>query len=255
MNSELYTTSVLTIAGSDSSAGAGIQQDLRTITAHGIYGATVITAITSQNTLGVQHVMPIPPDVVRSQLRSVLTDLNIVAVKIGMIPDLPVARVITEELTRWKQDAIPSALRFIVLDPVMISTSGTRLMAEECIDYIRRELIPLCSLVTPNIPESLILPPPYPTAFLIKGGHADGDDMTDVLYLTDGTTHAFTAQRIDATNLHGTGCMLSSAIAANMAQGNTLPDAVCKAKDFLTQSIVNSQNIHIGHGNGPVIPM
>lgn len=243
------TPAVLTIAGSDSSAGAGIQQDLRTIIAHGVYAATVITAITSQNTMGVQDVMPVPADVVRSQLRSVLTDLNIVAVKIGMIPNLDVARVITEELRQWK--VAPG--HTIVFDPVMVSTSGTRLMAEECIDYVRRELIPLCTLVTPNIPESAILPPPYPTAFLIKGGHADGDDMTDTLHLPDGTTHTFTTKRIKATNLHGTGCMLSSAIAANMLLTNSLPEAIQRAKDFLTAAIANSQTLRIGHGNGPVI--
>lgn len=237
---------VLTIAGSDTSAGAGIQQDLKTITACRCYGATVITAVTSQNTLGVQGVMPIPKDVVKQQIRSVISDLDVKAIKIGMIPNRDVAEAIVEEIVATHHPAP------IILDPVMLSTSGTRLMAEECIDYIRRELIPHCLLVTPNIPESSILPPPYPTNFLVKGGHGEGDDMTDTLIMTDGTKHRFTSQRITTHNLHGTGCTLSSAIASGIARGLSLPDAVAFAKDFITQAIARGKNLRIGHGNGPL---
>lgn len=245
---------VLTIAGSDPSAGAGIQQDLKTISAMGCYGATVITAVTSQNTLGVQGVMPVPKETVKSQIRSVLDDLDVKAVKIGMIPNKAVAEAIVEELL--SDDATPSLRRrdgmAIILDPVMISTSGTRLMAEDCIDYIRRELMPHCLLVTPNIPESKILPPPYPTNFLVKGGHGDGEDMTDTLIMTDGKEYQFSTKRIATSNLHGTGCTLSSAIACGVAKGEPLPEAVKHAKDFITKAIENAKDLKIGHGNGPL---
>lgn len=240
---------VLTIAGSDPSAGAGIQQDLKTITSMGCYGATVITALTSQNTLGVQGVMPVPADVVRSQIRSVLSDLDVTAVKIGMIPDKEVAEAIVEELMAWRKN---DGNHFIVLDPVMISTSGRRLMAEGCVDYVRKALIPLCTLVTPNLPESEILPPPYPTSFLIKGGHAEGNTMTDTLYLTDGTVHTYSSERIPSTNLHGTGCTLSSAIACALALGETLEQAVQTGKEKINEGILKGKDLNIGRGNGPL---
>lgn len=239
---------ILTIAGSDPSAGAGVQQDLKTITAMGAYGATVITALTSQNTMGVQGVMAVPADVVESQLRSVLDDLDVSAIKIGMIPDINVARVITNILREYNGDGtIP-----VVIDPVMLSTSGTRLMSEDCIDYVRKELFPLCTLVTPNMPEAELLPPPYPTAFLIKGGHADGEEMTDTLYCKDNSVHTFTSKRIDSTNLHGTGCTLSSAIATALAQGKSLPEAVHCGKDMINKGIEKGRHLRIGKGNGPL---
>lgn len=240
---------VLTIAGSDSSAGAGIQQDLKTITAMGCYGATVITAITSQNTLGVQGVMPVPADVVKTQLTSVLSDLNVSAVKIGMIPNRDVAIVITEVLREWCDN---SQMHYIVLDPVMISTSGTRLMEEECIDYIKEQLVPLTTLVTPNLPESILFQEPYKTNFLIKGGHADSHEMTDILCCLDGRKFEYSSPKIASTNLHGTGCTLSSAIACALAMGKDITEAVSDGKEIINKGIQKGKDLYIGKGNGPL---
>ncbi|MBQ0057112.1 MAG: bifunctional hydroxymethylpyrimidine kinase/phosphomethylpyrimidine kinase [Bacteroidales bacterium] len=246
---------VLTIAGSDPCAGAGIQQDLKTITHCGAYGATVITALTSQNTLGVQHVMPVPAEVVASQIRSVFDDLRVEAVKIGMIPNAEVARVIIDAL---KQELSRRNLP-IVCDPIMLSTSGTRLMSQDCISLIVRELFPLCTLVTPNLPEYESLPALHtditllPSSILVKGGHADGDEMTDTLMLRDeGRTQTFTSPRIPTTNLHGTGCTLSSAIASQLAFGRSLIPAIANAKRHMDCAISGGRNLHIGHGNGPL---
>ncbi len=252
---------VLSIAGSDPSAGAGIQQDLKTITALGCYGATVITALTSQNTLGVQNSIAVHADVVSSQLRSVLSDLEIDAIKIGQIPNSDVAKVVAHELALYlEQHHVP-----IVYDPVMISTSGKRLMDAECLSTVCQLLFPLCTLITPNIPEAHTLlgntnidnigtklVQHYSTAFLIKGGHAEGSAMTDNLYCTDGTQHSFTASKITSHNLHGTGCTLSSAIAVALAKKYSLPNAVEQAKQVITRAIRNGQNLGIGHGNGPL---
>lgn len=237
---------VLTIAGSDTSAGAGIQQDLKTITALGQYGATVITALTAQNTLGVQGVMPVPHEMVFKQIRSVMDDLEVRAIKIGMIPNREVAMTIVERLSKVKEP-IP-----VVWDPVMISTSGTRLMSEVCIDYLKEFLVPYCTLITPNLPESELFPPPYKANMLIKGGHAEGEAMTDTLILTDGSTYSYTEHRINSGNLHGTGCTLSSAIATFLALDYSLPEAVERAKKYLTFAIRAGQNQHIGQGNGPL---
>lgn len=242
---------VLSIAGSDPSAGAGIQQDLKTMTRMGCYGTTVITALTSQNTLGVQGVMPVPAQVVESQLRSVLSDLRVEAVKIGMIPDREVAEVIVRVLAEEKERRpLP-----IVCDPVMVSTSGTRLMDPTCIDYVRNRLFPLCTLVTPNLPEHELLSQagPYPTSSLVKGGHAAGEEMTDTLHLYDeDLTIAFTSPRIPSANLHGTGCTLSSAIASQMALGHSLVPAVRLAKAHMDDAIRGGSDLRIGHGNGPL---
>lgn len=249
----------LTIAGSDPSGGAGIQQDMKTMHAMGAYCGTVITALTSQNTLGVQQVMSVPADVVASQLDSVLADLNVRAIKIGMIPNTAVAEVIADKLEAYKRRQ-PCA---VVYDPVMISTSGKRLMEEDCLSFIKRRLLPLCTLVTPNIPETRTLMGTsdeekdlcqhYGCAFLVKGGHGEGKRLTDRLYLTDGTTHDYTADRIPTNNLHGTGCTLSSAIAASMLLGHDIETAVDKGRQQLLAAIAKGKNAHIGHGNGPVI--
>lgn len=246
---------VLSIAGSDCSAGAGIQQDLKTATACGCYCATVITAVTSQNTLGVQGVMPVPADVVESQLRSVFSDMRVEAVKIGMIPCRDVAEVIVRILTEEsKRRILP-----IVLDPVMISTSGTRLMAEDCVEYVVSRLFPLCTLLTPNIPEwefltSLQRLPDVPV--LLKGGHADTDEMTDTLYLSAGVGSAepirYSSPRIATQNLHGTGCTLSTAIAAMLTKGQSLATAVGNAKRVMDDFIRSGATLHVGHGNGPM---
>ncbi len=238
---------ILTIAGSDSCGGAGIQQDLRTITSLHHYGATAITAITSQNTIGVQAVMPVPADVLASQLHSVLSDLHADAVKIGMVPNKDCAHVIVE--------AIKDLRCPIVYDPVMVSTSGTRLMDEECIAYVCKNLFPLCTLITPNIPEHDIVATYLHTAYLLKGGHADGPDMVDTLWLPDGTTHSFASPRVSSSNLHGTGCCLSSAIATYLACGLSLPEAVKEGKDVVTRAIERAKEISVGKGNGPVLPL
>lgn len=241
---------VLTIAGSDSSAGAGIQQDLKTITAHGCYGATVITSLTSQNTLGVQASLAVPAGVVASQINAVLSDLEPAAIKIGMIPDKEVAEAIVDELKPYlQQHTVP-----VVYDPVMVSTSGYCLMHSDAIQYVTTYLFPLCTLITPNLPEAEQLGDTLaPYAYLLKGGHAEGDVMTDVLHLPDGTKIAFSSERITTRNLHGTGCTLSSAIASRLALGCDIPDAVSLAKTFVTAAIRRSVDINIGGGNGPIL--
>lgn len=241
---------VLTIAGSDSSAGAGIQQDLKTITAHGCYGATVITSITSQNTLGVQAALAVPAGAVASQISAVLSDLEPAAIKIGMIPNKAVAKAIVDELKPYLlQHRVP-----VVYDPVMVSTSGFDLMQPDAIQYITTQLFPLCTLITPNLPEAKRLGDSLShNAYLLKGGHAEGDVMTDVLHLPDGTQTEYSTPRITTRNLHGTGCTLSSAIASQLALGCNLQKAVCRAKAFVTAAIRRSVNISIGHKNGPLL--
>lgn len=235
---------VLSIAGSDPSGGAGIQQDLKVITALGCHGATVITALTSQNTLGVHASMPVPREVVASQLQAVLSDLHPAAIKIGMIPNQAVAEAIVE--------ALHDVMVPVVYDPVMISTSGFALMQSKALGYIVGQLVPRCTLVTPNLPEAEYLKDCTEVAKLVKGGHADDTMMTDRLIMPDGTTYDYTTEKIETPNLHGTGCTLSSAIAAHLALGATLPEAVGSAKTFITEAIRRSASIRIGHGNGPL---
>lgn len=251
---------ILTIAGSDTSAGAGIQQDLKTITALGHYAVTVPTALTAQNTVGVQRVMAVPDDMLRAQLDSVLSDISVAAVKIGMIPNGESARIITAAVSQLR---VP-----VVCDPVMLSTSGTQLMADECIDYIMQTLFPLCTLITPNLPEALRLSglpagsdaeamgrrlvSMCGTAFLLKGGHAEGRLMRDILYCPDGERHEYCSPRIDSPNLHGTGCTLSSAVAALLAEGRSLPEAVAGAKALIDKGIAGGRALRIGRGNGPL---
>ena len=248
---------VLTIAGSDPSGGAGIQQDLRTIESLGCYGASVITALTTQNTLGVQSVMPVPADVVKSQLDAVLSDLDVKAIKIGQIPSAEVAHVIAETL-RQKISIFNFQFSIdIVIDPVMISTSGRRLMSEDAIEVVVSELFPLCTLITPNIPESetLFALPDFDARkynLLIKGGHAEGSEMADRLCLANGTERVYVTEKIESSNLHGTGCALSSAIAASLALGYSLEDAVARGKDYVTEAIRGGRNLGVGYGNGPV---
>ena len=306
----------LTIAGSDSSAGAGIQQDLKTMSAAGVYGATVITAITSQNTLGVKAVMPVPAKVVKSQLDAVLSDLHVTAIKIGMVPNAEIAHVIAERLIEYKQslasmkassmntaskDSASKDPCAVIYDPIMISTSGHRLMEEDCILVVCQELLPLCTLVTPNLPEAellmkvwerkeetsmhldihyitsekdveldktdtganesnniesialSLLPQKFGTNFLVKGGHAEGEDLADVLYPITGEPHRFPTKKIATHNLHGTGCTLSSAIAAYLVKGAPLVTSITKAKQLLANGIQKGANAHIGKGNGPLL--
>lgn len=267
---------VLTIAGSDPSGGAGIQQDLKTITAMGCYGATVITALTSQNTMGVSDVMAVPGRVVSSQLQAVLDDLDVRAVKIGMIPNQEVSEAVVETLRPYLLRSLSQNTTLarhipVVYDPVMVSTSGRRLMDEECLEYIRHHLFPLCSLVTPNLPETVVLTgksldtemdideaghqlvDSYHASFLLKGGHGGGELLTDRLYQRGLPRQIFLTPRVATTNLHGTGCTLSSAIAASLAKGRKMEEAVEKGKQFVDQAIRRSIHHGIGHGNGPLL--
>lgn len=255
---------LLSIAGSDCSGGAGIQADIKTISALGGYAATVITAVTAQNTLGVQAVHPLPADIVRAQILSVMDDLQPAAVKIGMVHNAAIVQVIAQCLQKYRPG-------FIVYDPVMISTSGRRLMTEETMLTIKEELFPLCTLITPNLSEASMLTGQsistpaemelaarllsrrYHTAILIKGGHLQGNEMCDVLCTYPSTTcQLYTSSKIESSNLHGTGCTLSSAIATFLAYDHSLDEAVRRAKDYISTAIRNGSALNIGHGNGPL---
>ncbi len=250
---------ILTIAGSDCSGGAGIQADLKTIMAHGAYGMSVITALTAQNTMGVYAIENTNPEMIGAQLDAIFTDIFPLAVKIGMIPDESAIQVISEKLRMYQA-------RNIVIDPVVISTSGTRLMQEKALDAAHRQLFSQASVLTPNIPEAEVLSDrsitdeasmqyaaekifqTYGCAVLCKGGHLP-DRADDLLY--DGRKfYCMTARRLENPNTHGTGCTLSSAIACNLAEGKTLPDAVRNAKEYLTDVI--AAGLDLGKGNGPL---
>jgi hydroxymethylpyrimidine/phosphomethylpyrimidine kinase len=249
---------LLTIAGSDSSGGAGIQADLKTFSAHGVFGMSVITAVTAQNTQGVFAVQEITPEVIAAQLDAIFDDIKVDAVKIGMVSNVATIEVIARKLRQY--DA-----RNIVVDPVMISKSGYHLLHCEAEQALLHSLLPLADLVTPNIPEAEVLTgckieslaemeqaakqiyAKGAKQVLVKGGHLS-DDATDILYDGQNFLH-LTARRIATKNTHGTGCTLSSAIAANIALGFSVTEAVQKAKDYVTLAIEHSLNI--GKGNGP----
>ena len=277
---------VLTIAGSDSGGGAGIQADLKVMCAYGVYGMSVITAVTAQNTLGVQRVEELPPEVVAAQLSSVLEDIRPDAVKIGMVYSRENVEVISEAIEHW-------GLEHVVLDPVMVSSSGRELLRSDAAEAMRQILFPKVTLVTPNVPEAGKLADflkgslgkeemqsssgSYPkaaieeqskeadcgsvlwtenmayafsehwhTAFLIKGGHRKGAPAD---YLYDGEKGIwFPGRRVETRHTHGTGCTLSSAIACNLAKGYSLEEAVREAKTYLTGCLENSPGIGHGHG-------
>jgi hydroxymethylpyrimidine/phosphomethylpyrimidine kinase len=253
----------LTIAGSDSSGGAGIQADLKTFAALGAYGASVITALTAQNTSGVSGIYVVPADFVTAQMDAVFSDLHIDAVKIGMVAQLATIDAVAAGLTRW-------APKHVVLDPVMVATSGDRLLATEAVDALRTKLMPRASLVTPNLPEvAALLDEPVALsesaiesqgkrllamgchAVLIKGGHGQGTESID--YLIDGNgIIALAAPRIATKNTHGTGCSLSSAIAAGLAKGEDMETAVRNAKAWVHAAIASADRLDVGHGNGPI---
>jgi hydroxymethylpyrimidine/phosphomethylpyrimidine kinase len=253
----------LTIAGSDSSGGAGIQADLKTFAALGVYGASVITALTAQNTKGVAGIHPVPADFVTAQIDAVFGDLDVKAVKIGMVAQLPTIEAIAAALERWKT-------KHVVLDPVMVATSGDRLLAADAIEALRRQLIPRADLVTPNLPEAAaLLDEPVAVsqaaiesqgqrlismgcrAVLIKGGHGEGAESVDYLFNQNGVV-ALTAPRIATQNTHGTGCSLSSAIAAYLAKGLELEAAVRDAKQWVSAAIAAADRLGVGHGHGPI---
>ena len=254
---------VLSIAGSDSGGGAGIQADLKTFSALGCYGMTAITALTAQNTLGVSGIHAVPAAFVRAQIDAVVQDIGVDAVKIGMLHTPEVVGVVADAIERH-------ALQRVVLDPVMVATSGDRLVLQETVALMVRNLFPRVALVTPNLDEAAwLIGRPIEgasaldaaadallalgaRAVLLKGGHLPGDDVVDLLALADGTRQRFSAPRIHSRNLHGTGCTLSSAIAAGLARGFALPQAVAHAVDYVRQAIQASADVRLGQGHGPL---
>jgi len=251
----------LTIAGSDSGGGAGIQADLKTFQRFGVFGTSAITAITAQNTLGVAQWQPVSPDLVRAQIDAVVVDLRPAAFKTGMIANGGVASIVANAIREH-------SLRNYVLDPVMVATSGDRLFENDAIDVIRSQLVPLASLVTPNLHEAEILVGDKledeeaiaraaetivnnmgAAAVLIKGGHfASGDRVVDTLY--DGDIRTFRGKRIETTSTHGTGCTLSAAITALLARGESLHAAVRRSIEFVQKAIATAPAL--GSGNGPL---
>lgn len=259
----MTTPVALTIAGSDSSGGAGIQADLKTFAALGVFGASAITALTAQNTRGVTGIHAVPAEFVTAQIDAVFSDLEVGAVKIGMVAQATSIDAIAAALSRW-------APRHIVLDPVMVATSGDRLLASEAVDALRIKLMPLASVITPNLPEAAaLLGEPVAAseaeiesqgrrllalgcrAVLIKGGHGEGAESID--YLVDAsTTIALAAPRVATSNTHGTGCSLSSAVAAGLARGEDLECAVRNAKAWISAAIAAADRFSVGHGHGPI---
>lgn len=249
----------LTIAGSDSSGGAGIQADIKTMMANGVYAMSAITALTAQNTTGVAGIYEVVPDFLRQQLDCIFTDIFPDAVKIGMVSDAALIEVIADVLTEYKAEKI-------VVDPVMVSTSGSRLLKENAVQALAGRLLPLAAVVTPNIPEAEILADmavsgregmveaaerigtKYHCSVLVKGGHAV-QDANDFLW-QEGKGIWFEAERIDNPNTHGTGCTLSSAIASNLAKGMALQEAVEQAKAYLAKIL--GVMLDLGKGSGPL---
>ena len=252
----------LTIAGSDSSGGAGIQADLKTFAALRVYGASALTAVTAQNTMGVQAVEILPAAFVLAQIDSVLSDLNVRAIKTGMLAN---ADIVLAVVSRLKTTRIP-----IVVDPVMVATSGDALLSEDAIAAVREQLLPVATLVTPNLPEAArLLAQPVAVdeaamrtqadalvrlgckAVLVKGGHGGGPEAVDILF--DGQTMTRLARpRVATRNTHGTGCTLSAAIAAGLAHGLALAMAVEQAKDYLWTALQQADRLAVGRGHGPV---
>ncbi|MGH1480064.1 MAG: bifunctional hydroxymethylpyrimidine kinase/phosphomethylpyrimidine kinase [Geminicoccales bacterium] len=254
---------VLTIAGSDSGGGAGIQADLKAFSALGVYGASVITAITAQNTHSVTAISDIPPDVIGAQLDAVFSDIRIDAVKIGMLSRPDVIEVVADRLRHYGAQPI-------VLDPVMVSKSGDRLLQADAVSALAERLLPLATVITPNLPEAGVLlnrePPDDEAsmnqaieelralgakAVLLKGGHLQGPKSFD-LFDNGHDRQLLLAERIETKNTHGTGCTLSAAIAALLGRGHDLPDAVKVAKAYISKAIAAADQLDVGHGHGPV---
>lgn len=261
------TPIALTIAGSDSGGGAGIQADLKAFSALGAYGCSVITALTAQNTQGVQGILDVEPAFVRQQLDSVFSDLAIRAVKVGMLSQPDVITTVADTLAHFGP-------AYLVVDPVMVATSGDVLLQKAAIETLRQSLIPKASLITPNLHEAaVLLDRPLPKnpdqmidmiepllalgseAVLLKGGHLSGDnsDNKAVDFYHDGTSlHRLESNWINTSNTHGTGCTLSSAITALLARGYTMREAIPEAKKYIAQAIAHADQLNIGQGNGPV---
>jgi hydroxymethylpyrimidine kinase/phosphomethylpyrimidine kinase len=261
--SHTYRT-VLTIAGSDSGGGAGIQADLKTFSAMGCFGMSVITALTAQNTKGVTGIHPVPPAFVEKQMEAVFSDIGVDAVKIGMLYSAELIETVAQVLKKYKIDKI-------VLDPVMVAQSGDKLLEDNAIEAIKIHLMPLSMVVTPNLPEASVLLNCKLHGFedikkgakdlsvygsqsvLIKGGHLKDNDSTDFLYLAKKDRFVvLKGERINTKNNHGTGCTLSSAIASCMAKGCGIEEAVRKAKTYINEAIRAGSKYKIGHGHGPV---
>ncbi len=257
------TAIAVTIAGSDSGGGAGIQADLKTFSALGVYGASVITALTAQNTRGVVAIHDVPAEFITAQIDAVFSDLKVAAVKIGMLSRPAAIEAVAAGLERWSQVNV-------VLDPVMVAASGDRLLAPAAIDVLKRILIPRALVLTPNLPEAAaLLDAPLaetesemraqaekllalgPRTVLIKGGHASGPESVDLL-VSPSATARLIAERIATTNTHGTGCTLSAAIAAGLAKGQRLAEAVSDAKAYVTEAIRAADELTISAGHGPV---
>ena len=254
---------VLAIAGSDSGGGAGIQADLKTFGALGCYGMTAITAITAQNTVGVSAIHGVPPDMVKAQIQAVVEDIGVDAVKIGMLHSPEIVKVVAWAIDRYQ-------LTQVVLDPVMLATSGDRLIAQETVQVLVQELFPRATVITPNLDEAALLLGRDihsvealdqaasdllalgARAVLLKGGHLPGDQVVDVLAQSGGARQCLQSARIDSRNVHGTGCTLSSAIAAYLALGLPLPQAVEQARAYILAAIAAGAGVRTGHGHGPL---
>lgn len=253
----------LTIAGSDPSGGAGVQADMKTMSALGVYACSAITSLTVQNTIGVESVYQVEPIAVRKQIESVLDDMCPVAVKIGMLDSAEVVKAVCDALSGRQIDNI-------ILDPVMVSSSGKSLLSAEALSVMRERLLPKCSLVTPNIPEAEILAGMKIVdddsrvvaahkilsygmeAVLIKGGHSESTIKKDLLLQTGKAEKWFSMPEVETKNTHGTGCTLSSAICSYLALGEPLDEAVRKAKEYVYKALVEGANVEIGKGAGPL---
>lgn len=251
---------VLIIAGSDSGGGAGIQADIKTVTALGGFAMTAITALTAQNTIGVHGVFPVEPDFIRQQIDVVVSDLGVDAVKTGMLHSTPVIECVADALERLPGD-VP-----VVVDPVMVAKGGSALLEQDAVAALRERLIPLATVITPNLPEAGVLlgeeTPSLekleeaaerlrklgPQAALLKGGHLEGDVLIDILKLGEDDLRTWSSNRIDTVHTHGTGCTLASAIATGLAQGVSIVDAVDRARIYVRQAIATAPGFGAGHG-------
>lgn len=265
-HSDIVTPIALTVAGSDSGGGAGIQADIKAISATGGYACSVITALTAQNTCGVTGVMPVPTDFIKAQFDAVFTDIPVKAVKVGMLADVPTIEVVAAAIREYQP-------AFVVLDPVMVATSGDLLLAEDAVTTLIEQMLPLADVITPNLPEAMTLlgkrgeAEPEDEAgllslcqqllqlgaksVLVKGGHQKSAESVDY-WVSSERTERYTSARINTENTHGTGCTLSASIASFLAQGADLPTAIGQAKDYISAAIAHADELHIGAGHGPV---
>ena len=253
----------LTIAGSDSGGGAGIQADLKTFSALECYGMSVITALTAQNTVAVTAIHEVPAQMVADQMDAVMEDIGVDAVKIGMLQTPEVIKIVAKHLKKWNVEKV-------IVDPVMVAKSGDKLLLDNAVDALRSEILPLASIITPNIPEAEVLLERKinnreemaraakdlldfgSLSVLLKGGHFSGDKSPDCLVLKNNGIYWYDAVRIDSDNTHGTGCTQSSAITAYLARGYKLTEAVTGAKEYITGAITKGADYKIGNGHGPV---